>query len=101
LFENFCDSEAIQEYNSMLRFQIKYLFENFCDSEAIQEYNSMLHRCRSRQIFWGAKDFCPNFPWLAQKKRLHLFSCWVYIFKSKHTSNTIFAQISPNLPEKN
>ena len=26
------------------------------------------HRCSSRQIFWGAKDFCPNFSKLARKK---------------------------------
>ena len=25
------------------------------------------HRCRNRQIFWGAKDFCPNLPKLARK----------------------------------
>jgi len=25
------------------------------------------HRCRSKQIFGGAKDFCPNFSKLAQK----------------------------------
>ena len=37
------------------------------------------------------------------KKRLHFFSCWVHLFKSKHNSSTIveLAQISPNLPEKN
>ena len=26
-----------------------------------------VHRCRNKQIFGGAKDFCPNFPKLAQK----------------------------------
>jgi len=26
-----------------------------------------VHRCRSKQIFGGAKDFCPNFPKLARK----------------------------------
>jgi len=26
-----------------------------------------LQRCRSRQIFWGAKDFFPNFPKLVRK----------------------------------
>ena len=30
------------------------------------------HRCRSRQNFWGAKDFCPNFPKLAWKVFLGL-----------------------------
>ena len=64
------------------------------------------------QILGGAKNFCPNFPKLARKKlqrkwppkkRLHFFSCWVYLFKSKHNSSTTvgLAQISPNLPEKN
>jgi len=24
--------------------------------------DTRLHRCRSRQNFWGAKDFCTNFP---------------------------------------
>ena len=38
-----------------------------------------------------------------KKKRLHFFSCWVNLFKSKHNSSTIveLTQISPNLPEKN
>jgi len=27
-----------------------------------------LHRCRSRQMFGGTKDFCPNFPKLGGKK---------------------------------
>ena len=27
----------------------------------------LCHRCSSRQIFWGAKDICPNFPKLARK----------------------------------
>jgi len=29
--------------------------------------NKCNHRCRSRQIFGGAKDFCPNFLKLARK----------------------------------
>ena len=67
------------------------------------------HRCRSMQIFGGAKDFRLNFPKLARKKlqrkwppekRLHFL---VHFFKSKHNSSTIveLAQISPNLPENN
>jgi len=36
-----------------------------------------------------------------KKKLLHFFSCWVHFLKSKHTSSTIFAQISTNLPEIN
>jgi len=39
----------------------------------------------------------------SKTKRLHFFSCWVHLFKSKHNSSTFveLAQISPNLPEKN
>jgi len=29
--------------------------------------NGVEHRCSSKQIFGGAKDFCPNFPKLARK----------------------------------
>jgi len=51
------------------------------------------HRSRSRQIFWGAMDFCPMFPKLArknskendlQKTRLRFISWWANFFKSKH-----------------
>jgi len=74
------------------------------------------HRCRSRQLFGGAKDFCPNFPKLARKilqrkwpPKNDCISFHVcHIFSSQSTSSTIFAQISPkfaqispNLPEKN
>jgi len=31
-----------------------------------------MHTCRSKQIFGVAKDFCPNFPKLAQKVVVHL-----------------------------
>ena len=66
-------------------------------------------RCRSRHIFGGAKDFCPNLPKLAQKNskandlkktkatEFHLF--WAH-FSNESTSSTIFAQISPNFPTK-
>ena len=37
---------------------------SFCDSFAIRR---LKRRCRSREIFGGAKDYCPNFPKLAQK----------------------------------
>jgi len=68
----------------------------------------VLHRCRGRQIFGGAKYFCPNFPKRArnnlQRNNLLKNDCISFhvwrIFKSKHTSSTIFAQISLNLPEK-
>jgi len=52
------------------------------------------HRCKSRQILGGAKDFCPNSPKLAQKKtsnksdlqkKKKLFmSIRGHFFKSKH-----------------
>jgi len=29
--------------------------------------DTRLHRCRSRQNFWGAKEFCTNFPERGQK----------------------------------
>jgi len=60
---------------------------------------------------WGAKNFCPNFPKLARKdsnandfkkkkqKRLNFILFWAF-FSNESTSNTIFAQISPNLPDK-
>ena len=32
-----------------------------------KDENTHTHRCRSRQIFKGAKDFCPNFPKFAWK----------------------------------
>jgi len=30
-------------------------------------FNWFKRRCRSKQIFGGGKDFCPNFPKLSQK----------------------------------
>jgi len=33
----------------------------------LNEINFCVHRCRSRQIFRGGQDFCPNFPKLARK----------------------------------
>jgi len=57
-------------------------------------------RCRSTQIFGGAKHFCPNFPKLARKNfepLVRIFSHWMtstkkvsmwfqrrFFFKSKH-----------------
>ena len=73
-----------------------------------------VHRCSSRQIFGGAKNFCPNLPELARKNLqrkwplknncLHSFSCWVH-FLNQSTLQAHFLpklpQISPNLPQKN
>ena len=69
--------------------------------------------CKSRQIFEGAKDFCPNFHKFARKiltgkwpqkikikKRLHFCSCWAYFFKSNPFKHH-FCPNFPNLPEKN
>jgi len=38
-----------------------------CNIQDKQHYCTAVHRCRSRLIFGGAKDFCPNFPKLARK----------------------------------
>jgi len=59
------------------------------------------HSCRSRKIFGGAKDFCPNFPKLAwkyskendlQKKRKKdcISFHTGFIFSNQSTSSTIF-----------
>jgi len=53
--------------------------------------STLLPRCTSRQIFVGAKDFCPNFPKLFRKNFGSLFvrifshddCCWDYLSKSK------------------
>jgi len=66
------------------------------------------HRCKSWQIFGGAKDFCPNFPKIARKHSkendLQKNDCISFhfgrIFSNRSTSSTIFVQISHNLPEK-
>jgi len=65
------------------------------------------HRCRSRQLFGGAKNFCANFRKFARKnpkkmipkktkKQLHFTG---RIFSSQGASSTIFAQISPKLAQ--
>ena len=71
------------------------------------------HRCRSRQIFGGAKDFAQisrNLPEkISEKNNLKKMTAFHLgrIFSNQSTSSTIFAQISPklaqispNLPEK-
>ena len=81
------------------------------------------HRCRSRQIFRDAKDFCPNFPKLSRKVFVRLsrqifshkdhedlfwydvqkrLSCVFLqtlgaIFENKATLDAIFARISKML----
>jgi len=74
---------------------------------------SFKHRCRSRQIFGGAEDFCPNFPEKNSKENdLKKSDCISFhvgrIVSNQGASSTIFAQISPklaqmspSLPEKN
>ena len=72
---------------------------------------ALLVRCRSKQTFEGAKDFYPNFPKLApkhskenelQKKQKNDYISFHVgrISSNQNTSNTIFAQISPNFPEE-
>jgi len=39
----------------------------------------MVHRCRRRQMFWGAKEFCPNFPKFARENLGHYL--WVHLHK--------------------
>jgi len=57
--------------------------------ELIEFFHVSSHRCRSRQSFGGAKEFCPNSPTLArkildlQKKAVHVNSGAI-VFKSKH-----------------
>jgi len=89
------------------------------DLRGIMMSQTLLHRCRSRQIFGGAKDFCPNFLKLARKKlqrkwpqkkqKNNCVSSHVgCIFLNQSTLQEPFcqnypklAQISPNSPEKN
>jgi len=35
--------------------------------EAMKKQHTLDHRCRSKKILGGAKDFYPNFPKLARK----------------------------------
>jgi len=73
-------------------------------------------KCRSRQIFEVANDFCPKSPNVPEKyskeNDLQKNDCIYFhvgrIFSNQSTSSTIFAQIisklaqiSPTLPEKN
>ena len=53
-----------------------------------------IHRCRSRQIFGGAKNFCPNLRKFARTKSKKNTTA---VFSSQGTSSTIFAQILPKL----
>jgi len=65
---------------------------------------SCIHRCRSRQILEGAKDFFPIFPKLARKilqkwppkKRLH-FIFWVHFFQIKAHQAPFFPEFPPSL----
>ena len=43
--------------------------ENRNSSRAGEQQKSWRHRCRSRRIFGGTKDFCPNFHKLARKAK--------------------------------
>jgi len=73
-------------------------------------HGTLAHRCTSKQIFGGAKDFCPNFPKLPKKLSCNIcrpfswcdlqkWSALVFlqtlgaIFRSQTTLGAIFAQI--------
>jgi len=47
-------------------------------------------RCRSKQTFWAAKDFCPNFPKLAQEVVVQLLPT-VFCVTSKKWFFTCFS----------
>ena len=58
------------------------------------------HRCRTRQIFGVAKDFCPNSPKLAQKNSKRVtskeklsMSFWAPFFSNQSMLGAIFAHI--------
>jgi len=109
---------AVSHTNSLLVGWQSWSYSQVRHAENYKYYpvDVTTHRCRSRQIFGGAKNFCPNFRKFARKKskendlqkkqkRSHLTG---RIFSSEGTSSTIFAQISPklaqifaNLPENN
>jgi len=70
------------------------------------------HRCRSRQIFGDAKDFCPTLPTLARKKTpkkitskenttsFHFMLYFISrIVSNQGTSSTIVALISLKLAQ--
>jgi len=48
---------------------------------------------RSKQIFWGAKDFCPNFPKLARKVDVRLFPTNSLPEKSMKTISGVTSKI--------
>ena len=71
---------------------------------------SQQHKCRSRQIFRGAKDFCPKIlqsrpkklqKMTPKKKNTSAFDFWRHFFKSKHIKSNFakFPQTSPNFPK--
>jgi len=67
------------------------------------------HRCRSRQIFGDAKDFCPNFPKLARKnykgdlpkksKKTSAFWFWAPFSSNQRTSNDSVKVVTPFCPD--
>ena len=58
------------------------------------------HRCRSRQSFGAAKDFCSNFPEkyskenMTSKTKNDCISCWANFFKSKRHFAQIFSELA-------
>jgi len=66
--------------------------------------NILQHRCMSRQIFGGVKDFCPNFPKLArknskendlEKRTATIFSIFAFFKIKAHCKHYFF----PNFPQ--
>jgi len=51
-----------------------------------------MRRCRSKQIFGGAKDFCPNFPKLAQKVVVQLLPTVFVVWPPKNDLHLFFCK---------
>ena len=80
----------------------------------VMHFVSQQHKCRSRQIFRSAKDFCPLIlqthpkkfqKMIPKKKKTSAFDFWYYFFKSKHIKGNFgnfpkLARISPNSTKK-
>jgi len=70
---NYCHEETIAEAKALLRTKLppgKWLIKRQGVGKArkkLKDIHAMIvHRCRSRKLFWGAKNFFPNFPKLAR-----------------------------------
>ena len=60
-------------------------------------FNNMINRrCRSKEMFWGAKDFCPPFPNLT-KKLLCDFCQQIFSHKDVTSKKIVFIYFSTNV----